>query len=57
MDPLPREIELVQILQDVTAACNEATEVEQAVQSVVGHICGFTGWFVEHVYFAGRVRL
>lgn len=52
MDPLLREIELVRLLQGVTAACNEATSVEQAVQSVVDHICGFTGWSLEHVYFS-----
>lgn len=52
MDPLSREIELLQILQDAMAACNEATSVEQAVHSIVDRICSFTGWSLKHVFLS-----
>lgn len=49
MDPLLQEL-----LQDATTACNEATSVEQAVDSVGERICGFTGWSLERLYLSPK---
>jgi signal transduction histidine kinase/CheY-like chemotaxis protein len=41
---------LLELLQNVTAAANEATSPEDALQFAVGQICAYTGWPVGHVY-------
>ena len=41
---------LVQLLQSVTAAANEASTVQEAMQVCLDQICGHTGWSVGHVY-------
>jgi len=41
---------LLALLQTVTAAANEATSLEDALQFAVDRICAHTGWPVGHVY-------
>ncbi len=49
-EALHREKALVQLLQEVAVAANEATTVEQALQFAVDTVCAFTAWPVGHVY-------
>jgi PAS domain S-box-containing protein len=48
---LHRETALVQLLQEVAAAANEAQSVEGAVQFCLDHVCAHTGWSAGHAYF------
>jgi signal transduction histidine kinase len=41
---------LLELLQIVTAAANEAPSPEDALQHAVERICAYTGWLVGHVY-------
>jgi PAS domain S-box-containing protein len=41
---------LVQLLQEITAAANEADSVEWALQFALDRICAYIGWPVGHVY-------
>jgi signal transduction histidine kinase/DNA-binding response OmpR family regulator len=43
---------LLELLQDITRAANEATESAEALQFAVDHLCAYTGWPVGHVYLA-----
>ena len=48
---LQEQSALVQLLQDIAVASNQAASVEQAIQFSLERICEFTGWPVGHVYF------
>jgi PAS domain S-box-containing protein len=41
---------LVQLLQDIAVAANEATTVEATMQFALDRVCAHTGWPVGHVY-------
>ncbi len=41
---------LVQLLQDVAVASNEARSVEDALQACLDRVCAHTGWPVGHAY-------
>ncbi|HEY7491604.1 MAG TPA: response regulator [Candidatus Tectomicrobia bacterium] len=43
---------LLELLQAITAAANEATSPEAVFQLAVDQICAYTGWPVGHVYLA-----
>jgi two-component system NtrC family sensor kinase len=43
---------LLELLQDVTRAANEATSSAEALQFAVDRLCAYTGWPVGHVYVA-----
>lgn len=43
---------LLELLQAITAAANEATGLEAVLQLAVDQICAYTGWPVGHVYLA-----
>jgi diguanylate cyclase (GGDEF)-like protein/PAS domain S-box-containing protein len=47
---LRHQSEMVQILQDVTVAVNEASTFEQAIRLCLDRVCALTGWPVGHVY-------
>lgn len=42
--------EVVQLLQVITSAANEAVTVESALQFALDRVCAFTGWPVGHAY-------
>jgi PAS domain S-box-containing protein len=50
-EELQQETGLVQVLQRVAIAANEASSVDEALQIALDHICEYTGWPVGHVYF------
>ena len=50
-EALQQETNLMQLVQHVAMAANEATSVHEAFQSSLDRICAFTGWPVGHVYF------
>src|SRR4030095_4738405 len=43
---------LLELLQDITIASNEATRSAEALQSVVDRMCAYIGWPVGHAYLA-----
>src|SRR5919108_3987381 len=43
---------LLELLQAITAAANEATGLEAVLQLAIDQICTYTGWPVGHVYLA-----
>jgi len=43
---------LLELLQAITAAANEATSPEAVFQLALDQICAYTGWLVGHVYLA-----
>jgi signal transduction histidine kinase/DNA-binding response OmpR family regulator len=43
---------LLELLQTITAAANEATSLEAVLQLALDQICAYTGWPVGHVYLA-----
>ena len=43
---------LLELLQDITIAANEATSSAEALQFAVDRICAYIGWPVGHVYLA-----
>src|SRR5437016_2292760 len=43
---------LLELLQGITAAANEATSPEAVLQLALDQICAYTGWPVGHVYLA-----
>jgi PAS domain S-box-containing protein len=45
---------LIVLLQEVTVAANEATEINKILQFTIDHICTFTGWTLGHVYMRAR---
>ena len=47
---LRKTTEVVQLLQVITSAANEAVTVESALQIALDRVCAFTGWPVGHVY-------
>ncbi len=49
-EELSRNNSFVRLLRTVSAASNEASTVEEAMQTCVDEICGFTGWPVGHAY-------
>ena len=48
---LRQETELMQLMQQVAIAANEAQSVDVAFQTSLDRICTHTGWPVAHVYF------
>ena len=49
---------IVQLMQDVAVAANEAQTVEDALQASIDRVCTHTGWPVGHVYtLEGALRL
>jgi GAF domain-containing protein len=50
---LHRKATVVELLQAVAVAANEATSVEAALQFTMDRICEHTGWPVGHVYLVG----
>ncbi len=48
---LHQETALMQLIQQVAIAANEAESVDEAFQSSLDRICTFTKWPVAHVYF------
>jgi len=51
MRQLEQSNRVVQLLQDVTAAANEAKRVETAVLSTLKNFCQYANWPVGHAYF------
>lgn len=49
-DRVMQRTALVQLLQDVAVAANEATTVEAALQLALDRVCAYSGWPVGHVY-------
>ena len=49
-EALQHQTGLVKLLQSAAVAANEATTIEDAMQTVVDQICAYTGWPVGHVY-------
>ncbi|HEX2278557.1 MAG TPA: GAF domain-containing protein [Candidatus Tectomicrobia bacterium] len=49
-EALQHQTGLVKLLQSAAVAANEATTIEEAMQTVVDQICAYTGWPVGHVY-------
>ena len=47
---LRKTAEVVQLLQVITSAANEAVTVESALQIALDRVCAFTGWPVGHAY-------
>jgi PAS domain S-box-containing protein len=47
---LRREKAVVELLQTVAVAANQATNVEEALQVCIDNVCDFTGWPVGHAY-------
>lgn len=47
---LRKTAEVVQLLQVITSAANEAVTVESALQTALDRVCAFTGWPVGHAY-------
>ena len=43
---------LLELLQAITAAANEATSLETVLQLALDQICAYTGWPMGHVYLA-----
>lgn len=41
---------LIQLLQDITAAANETSTVEKALQFALDRVCAYIGWPIGHVY-------
>ena len=48
---LRQETKLMQLVQQVAIAANDAQSVDVALQSTLDLICDYTGWPVAHVYF------
>ncbi|MDH4192661.1 MAG: PAS domain S-box protein, partial [Nitrospirota bacterium] len=48
---LRQETKLMQLVQQVAMAANEAQSVDMAFQTCLDRICAYTGWPVAHVYF------
>lgn len=42
---------LLQLLQDVTIAANQAETITEAMQTSLDLICGYTGWPLGHVFY------
>ncbi|NCF26798.1 MAG: response regulator [Gammaproteobacteria bacterium] len=47
---LRKTAEVVQLLQVIASAANEAVTVESALQIALDRVCAFTGWPVGHAY-------
>ena len=45
---------LLELLQAITAAANEATSLEAVLQLALDQICAYIGWPIGHVYLAAR---
>ncbi|MFM8321270.1 MAG: PAS domain S-box protein [Chloroflexota bacterium] len=46
---------LVQLLQDVTIAANQAETIPEAMQTALNLICDYTGWQLGHVFYRSGV--
>lgn len=49
-EDLQSKTKLVQLLQKIAVASNEASTMEDALQICIDKICAYTGWPVGHVY-------
>ncbi len=49
-EALKQETAYVQLLQEVSAAANEAQTLEQAIKMTLKKICNLTGWSIGHLY-------
>ncbi len=49
-DALHQKNALVQLLQEVAVAANEATSIEDALQRTLDQVCAHTGWQIGHAY-------
>jgi len=47
---------LVQLLQDVTVAANEAPDIEEAVRGCLRAVCDHAGWSAGHAYLLAKDR-
>ena len=56
-DLLQRQGELVQMLQHVADAANEAETVEEALQIAINQVCSYTRWPVGHALVFGATEL
>jgi PAS domain S-box-containing protein len=50
---LHHQARLLQALQDVAVAANQATSVDEALQHCLNRLCVLTGWPVGHIYLLG----
>jgi PAS domain S-box-containing protein len=48
---LQQKVEMIELLQNVTVACNRASNPEEALQFALDQICGHTPWTFGHIYF------
>ena len=53
-EALRKTTEVVQLLQVITSAANEADTVDSALQIALDQVCAFTGWPVGHAYKVAR---
>ncbi len=53
-ESLRRTMAMFQMLQDVTSAVGNARSLEEALQSSLDIISGYTGWPVSHAFLAGE---
>lgn len=49
-ESLRKKSELVQLIQEIAIASNEAVSPEDAMRYALDRICGYTGWPIGHVY-------
>ncbi|MEE8382524.1 MAG: response regulator, partial [Thermodesulfobacteriota bacterium] len=52
-EEITKNMNLLKMLQEVSLAANEATDVEDALSVCINKICVFTGWPVGHSYMLG----
>ncbi|MEP7291437.1 MAG: PAS domain S-box protein [Chloroflexota bacterium] len=51
---LERNTALIKLLQEVSIAANEASDIDSALLFAVARVCDFTGWDIGHVYLLSR---
>jgi PAS domain S-box-containing protein len=44
--------EQLQLLEEIATSANQASSVQEAMQSTLDRVCAFTRWPIRHVYFA-----
>jgi PAS domain S-box-containing protein len=50
VEALKKKTELIQLLQEITVAANEASTAEEAMFTCIKKVCAYTGWDIGHVY-------
>src|SRR5690348_16327098 len=53
---LKQEVELLELLETVATAANQAPRIEDAMQVALDRVCAHTGWPVGHVYAYEKER-